>query len=310
MSPQSAKRQSPPTPYHGGRFLQVLCLLLKASLLLVSMHSVSQAMELNVREARSSDGIRISYLQGGRGAVTIVFIHGWTCDRSYWDAQLPVFAEDFQVIALDLAGHGDSALGRENYSMERFGADVAAVARGEGPVILVGHSMGGPVMLEAARLLGDQVKGLVGVDTLRDTASPVTSEEEVASRMAPLRADYVGTATQFLNAMFVPSSDSALREAIIADMLATDPEVGIGASRGMLGMDLRTALESVEAPLVLINSDYRPTNLPAVRRHHPDTTLYTMGDVGHFVMMEDVSTFNALLERAVGDFLARLDARE
>jgi pimeloyl-ACP methyl ester carboxylesterase len=272
-----------------------------AAVLLFSLHG-THAADLQVEEALSEDGLTISYLVGGSGDTTVVFIHGWTCDRSYWDAQLGAFANDYRVIAPDLAGHGDSALGRDSYTMERFGADVAAVAGGEGRIVLVGHSMGGPVMLQAAQLLGDRVIGLVGVDTLRDIAPPITSEDDMAARLAPLQADYVASARQFLNTMFLDSSDPDLRQAVVADMLATDRKVGVGAVRGMLSMDTGAALQAVDAPLVLINSDYQPTNLENVRRHHPDTALYTMHDVGHFVMMEDPETFNALLAQALRDF--------
>ena len=72
------------------------------------------------------------------------------------------------MVALDLAGHGDSGVNREAWSMTNFGADVAAVADTLQleDIILVGHSMGGQVALEAARLLKGRVKMIVGADTL------------------------------------------------------------------------------------------------------------------------------------------------
>jgi pimeloyl-ACP methyl ester carboxylesterase len=301
MKPKCAAHEMP-SPRHQGLTHRFARLLLSCAVLLLTFQHGAQAADLQVEEAVSEDGLTISYLVGGSGDTTLIFIHGWTCDRSYWDAQLEAFADDYRIIALDLAGHGDSALGRERYSMESFGADVAAVAGGQGPVVLIGHSMGGPVMLQAAQLLGDRVIGLVGVDTLRNATPPITSEDDMAARLAPLQADYVATAQQFLNSMFLESSDPDLRQAVIADMLATDETVGVEAVRGMMSMDTGAALEAVDVPLVLINSDYQPTNLPAVRQRHPDTTLYTMHEVGHFVMMEDPSRFNALLARALGEF--------
>ncbi|MEL7030100.1 MAG: alpha/beta hydrolase, partial [Pseudomonadota bacterium] len=119
-----------------------------------------------VAEIESAEGVAISYAASGEGETTLVFIHGWSCDRSYWRNQVDLFDDAYRVIAVDLAGHGASGSDRETWSMEAFGADVAAAARADDAqrVVLVGHSMGGPVMLETARLLGDRVVAMIGVD--------------------------------------------------------------------------------------------------------------------------------------------------
>ena len=54
----------------------------------------------------SSDGVDIHYEVHGEGEPALVFIHGWSCDRSYWRAQVEYFAKQYQVITIDLAGHG------------------------------------------------------------------------------------------------------------------------------------------------------------------------------------------------------------
>ena len=114
------------------------------------MGMAAQADERLVQGVTAAkDGVQIHYETGGSGSPDLVFIHGWNCDRSYWSAQLPVFASTHQVMAIDLAGHGDSGVNRENWSMANFGADVAAVAQALQleDIILVGHSMGGQVAL-------------------------------------------------------------------------------------------------------------------------------------------------------------------
>ncbi|MFT7288332.1 MAG: pimeloyl-ACP methyl ester carboxylesterase [Halieaceae bacterium] len=280
-----------------------LNLLLTATLLLLlATLPAAHAAELKARATLSPDAIEIAYWEGGSGDLSLVFVHGWTCDHSYWSEQLSVFAEDYRVIAVDLAGHGESGLGRASYSMESFGADVSAAIDGDGPLVLVGHSMGGPVILQAALLLGDRVRGLVAVDTLRDVAQPVISDEQMQARVAPLEQDYDSVAGQFLASMFVENSDPDLRREITVDMLATDRFVGVDAIRGMLRTDLAVALEAVAAPLVLINSTYQPTNLAAVVALHPNTSLELMEGVGHFVMMEDPESFNSLLRQAILSF--------
>ncbi|MGD9159180.1 MAG: alpha/beta hydrolase [Desulfobacteraceae bacterium] len=82
----------------------------------------------------------------------MAFVHGWSYDSRYWQNQVPVFSKKYRVVVVDLAGHGHSGMSRINYRMSYFGEDVKAVteAVGSKQVILIGHSMGGAVIVEAA----------------------------------------------------------------------------------------------------------------------------------------------------------------
>src|SRR5688500_10631395 len=103
-----------------------------------------------IARVNSSDGTPIAYQITGAGAPALVFVHGWSCDRGYWAGQIEPLSRQFTVVAIDLAGHGESGLGRKNFSMESFGDDVAAVVNRLGlqRVVLIGHSMGGDVVPE------------------------------------------------------------------------------------------------------------------------------------------------------------------
>ena len=57
---------------------------------------------------QSADGVPIAYQVAGEGTVSLVFVHGWSGDRSYWEEQLDHFAQEYRVVALDLTGHGRS----------------------------------------------------------------------------------------------------------------------------------------------------------------------------------------------------------
>src|SRR5918994_764401 len=89
----------------------------------------------------------------------LVFVHGWSCDRSYWSRQLPHFAGRHNVVAIDLAGHGESGVGRQAWTMPAFGDDVVAAVEQLGleSTVLIGHSMGGDVIVDAALKLPDRV---------------------------------------------------------------------------------------------------------------------------------------------------------
>src|SRR4029079_11644016 len=118
--------------------------------------------------AKSSDGVAIHYETQGQGEPALVFVHGWAINRRYWDAQVPVFARAHQVVTLDLAGHGESGRERKDWTVAAFGQDVRAVVEALGlkKVVLIGHSMSGNVILEAARTMPERVAGLIPVDTL------------------------------------------------------------------------------------------------------------------------------------------------
>jgi pimeloyl-ACP methyl ester carboxylesterase len=144
-----------------------IAVVLAATLLPFAIHSRAAAQNTPhpSREfATSPDGLRIAYEalgSGAPGAPALVFVHGWSCDRSYWNGQLDAFSSDYKVVAVDLAGHGESALGRKDWSIAAYGGDVAAVVKKLGltRVILIGHSMGGDVNAEAARQLRGRVVG-------------------------------------------------------------------------------------------------------------------------------------------------------
>ena len=129
--------------------------------------------------ARSADGIPVHFEVEGAGEPALVFVHGWSCDRTYWSAQIDHFAATHEVVAVDLAGHGESGGGRREWTMPAFGGDVVAVIEKLGlrEVVLIGHSMGGDVIVEVALALPERIAGLVWVDVYRTLGGVDTPEE-------------------------------------------------------------------------------------------------------------------------------------
>jgi pimeloyl-ACP methyl ester carboxylesterase len=254
-----------------------------------------------VASVKSPDGVEIRYETAGQGEPALVFVHGWSCDRSYWREQMNHFARSHRVIAVDLGGHGESGLGRKDWTMAAFGRDVQAAveAAGSRKVVLVGHSMGGPVIAEAAKLIPERVAALVMVDFFNEVDRRIGPKERDGF-LAPMRADYRRTTEGFVRQeMFVPSSDSTFADRIARDMASAPPAVAISAMDHILRYDQGAALASAKVPVRLINADKWPTDLKAARRHKPDIGLAVMPAVGHFLMMEDPEEFNRILARAV-----------
>ena len=249
----------------------------------------------------SPDGVRIAYVTDGTGLPPLVFVHGWSCDRRYWDWQLRGFAKYHRVVGVDLAGHGDSGANRAHWTIGAFGGDVAAVVDAlelERP-ILVGHSMGGDVIAEAARRLKRPAAGLIWVDTYKRLGAPRTPDE-VANIIRPFRDDFAGTTRAFVRGMFLPGTDPGLVDLVAGDMASAPPEVGVGALESALAYDreMPIALKELKLPVIAINPETPATDLASMSAHGVEVML--MSDVGHFPMMESPERFNRILRTAIG----------
>ncbi len=262
------------------------------------------------RTAVSGDGTVISYSVRGKGGPVLVFVHGWSCDRSVWERQVPYFARDHRVIALDLAGHGRSGKKREVYSPEAFGGDVAAVVRAEKAreVILIGHSMGGPVVISAAGMLDGDVMAVIGVDTLHDLGEEYTPEQ-VREIVKPFKDDFRKATGRFIGSMFVRGTDPALIRRIGKMMTGADPRVGISALEEMFSVSCAKRPPVAAVPVWALNSDLWQTKPAVNRRYLPDFNLRIMPGAGHFLMLERPAEFNKRLERIVQEIVKRKAAR-
>ena len=211
----------------------------------------------------------------------------------------------YRVVCLDLAGHGESGHGREKFTIPAFAQDVIAVVNHLElkRVVLIGHSMAGGIIVEAARHLGTGVIGLVGVDTLWDVEKE-RSQDEVAAFMIPFRADFAKAARGFVRTMFTSTFDPDHAEAIISAIAAVPATVGTEALESAMGnsRNLRAGLDEISVPILLINSPHwQTTNVEGARRRGIDVKVLT--GVGHFVMLDDSDALNQLLDSAVQSFV-------
>jgi pimeloyl-ACP methyl ester carboxylesterase len=251
--------------------------------------------------ATSADGVPVHYEVQGHGEPALVFVHGWAIDSRYWDQQVPVFARTHRVVTLDLAGHGQSGRGRKDWTVAAFAQDVRAVVEALAlkKVVLVGHSMSGNVILEAARAMPDRVVGLIPVDTLLDVDEQ-TNPEQMAQFAAALRANYKATAEGFSQAyLFAEKGDPAFKAKVMADIMTLPPEISVAVLEGSWAYDPRPALKQIKVPIVAVNADKFPTRLDHERKYAPQFDALIVKGMGHYLMREDPKSFNAQLALAV-----------
>jgi pimeloyl-ACP methyl ester carboxylesterase len=149
----------------------------------------TSAIEQHARvETVQVDGVTISYRAWGERLPdstlpSVVLLHGGAANARWWDHIAPLLSVDRQVIAFDLSGHGDSGR-RDSYDLEGWATEALAIARlasGNDP-ILIGHSLGGVVALRAAMTAGDELGGIIIVDSPLVRFTP--EEDAAAGRMA------------------------------------------------------------------------------------------------------------------------------
>ncbi|MDD5431854.1 MAG: alpha/beta hydrolase [Candidatus Omnitrophica bacterium] len=254
--------------------------------------------------AVSKDGVPIHYSVYGKGEPVLVFIHGWSCNRSVWKNQVPYFEKKYRVVTLDLAGHGASGKERKVYSLKAFGEDVACVVRAvkASEVILIGHSMGGPVIIEAAQIIPDNVVALIGIDTLHDFDEKYTPEQ-VEQIIKPFKEDFKKETGSFLQSMFVKNTDPKFIEGIVGIMSNADPKVGISAMKEMFSASYVDHPPEINVPVWALNSDLWPTKEKVNRKYVPEFNLRIMPGVGHFLMLESPDEFNRQLDDIIKEIV-------
>lgn len=255
------------------------------------------------------DGSRVHYESYGKGKDAVVFIHGWTCDLTFWRGQEPVYRNQ-RALLIDLPGHGESDKPEVAYTQERFARAVEAVMRNAGVErgVLVGHSMGGPVAFTVLRLFPDKVKGLVLIDSFIP-AAPKNDEERAKQKaqMAPFLASfraptYKETATKMIESMFSAKTTPEQREEIRSKMSTAPQHVMASAIEEMFSMDPPKTGESYKIPVLAIQAEKsnRPGSEAHLRTIFPNLTYNVWSDAGHFLMVESPERFN----RELSEFLA------
>ena len=244
----------------------------------------------------SVDGIEIHWTPAGKGGTTVILVHGWTGDESAWSAQVPALvAAKYRVITLDLPGHGKSGSPKDGkFSMDLFARAIEAVRveAGVNRAVLVGHSMGTPVIRQYARLYPKRTLALVFADG-------VVMKPENGAAFATMSPRFLGpdgpkNHEQFVRAMCIVTPEE-MRTNILKVSMAT-PEATVYGAMAALG-DPEIWKEDVIDILVLgIYADKsKLADQEVIHRVFPKLEYVEIPGTDHFLMMEKPAEFNSYL---------------
>jgi len=275
-------------------------------LLLIVIMIISEAASAKTETVRSSDGVKIAYQVRGAGEPALVFVHGWSMDKSVWENQVNTFWPKYRVVVIDVAGHGESGSNRKNYTMSSFGEDIAAVVNhlNLNKVVLIGHSMGGSMIIEAARILGDKVIGLVGADTYQ-TFEAGETEERAEKFLATFKDNFVGSAQSVGQMYFLPTSNEPLKDKIINKLSSANPKRAMNVLKNSYMYNSIKAAQGIKVPVISINCEKFPVEIDKNMQLVKNFEVKIIHNVGHFVMMEDPAKFNELLQESIDELVRK-----
>jgi pimeloyl-ACP methyl ester carboxylesterase len=232
-----------------------------------------------------------------------VLVHGIGGDRTQWRALARHLANGAGVLAIDLAGHGAAADVAGPYRISRCAVDVAeitAALAGDGAV-LIGHSMGAAVCLEAARILRGAARHVIGLDALLfpELFGPHTARKSLPAR-ALLRTPLAAWAIDsWVERFFVAPYDPTVRERVVATLRNTARPVLADSVASLLKWQRDEALAASSVPVSILYAARvdRPRQVGALQSRCA-TTPFDYG--GHFFFMEYPAETATAIQRADG----------
>lgn len=252
-----------------------------------------------------NNGVNIAYIDTHKGDTTLLFVHGWCINKGYWGNQLAYFSKRYRVVTIDLPGFGQSGKNRSQWDARTFGGDVSAVINQLHlkNVVLIGHSMSGDIILEAAINNPKQVIALVGVDNFKGVGlvhkASVRNDADYDNSIDRLRDHFTLIATDYItHQLFSKTTPDSIKQRVLHDALTSDTLIAAAC------MKRDTLKESVELqktgkPLYLINSDVSPTAITGFQKLGISYKVYNVHGSGHYPMIEQPDVFNKQLQLAL-----------
>lgn len=245
------------------------------------------------------NGVSLAYEETGTGEPPILLVHSWTGDRSYFAPQVSHFSRAHRVLAVDLRGHGESDKPYGSYSPDVFVDDVGWMCDQIGlrNAVLVGHSMGGNIVLELAARRPDLAAAVILLDAaVFPPSSLLDAMKAVAQEFRG--PNYAEAARQFVDGFFLPTDEPA-RRAEILDKTARSPQHVLSSAweQSVVSYDASAAAAACRAPICYIGAATPLADLSRFRTLCPQLVIGQTVGAGHFHGLEVPAQINAMIER-------------
>ena len=279
---------------------------------------------------------RVAYADTGHGRPALVWLHGALCSHADWAGSLAHFAPRHRCIAPDLPGHGASPAGPAAIGVRAYALVVrelcAALALDD--VVLVAHSMGCRVALQAAVGLGGEdpacagplpgLRGLVLVDgaylTPRLLGDADVAERQALAGQARARAAALyetaapmERAARGFGQMFFDPAFDAVRDRMVERARALPPEVARALMPDFAAWDvehMEQVLPRLRVPVlafvctymnsaherVRLGAETRTPWIEALQQHVRELDLVRVPGTGHFPMLEQPQAVHGRIE--------------
>ena len=245
--------------------------------------------------------IDLYYETTGEGQ-SLLLIHGLGSSTRDWEAQVPFFSEKFQVVTLDVRGHGRSDKPSGPYSVQVFAEDTAELIKSLGlePVHVVGLSMGGAIAFQLAVDSPDLIKSLVIVNSAPEMIFRTFKERlQIFQRLFIVRLLGMRKMSEVLSKRLFPKQEhEELRRIFVERVSQNDKRAYLDSMKALVGWSVTDRLSTIQCPTLVIaaDEDYTPVSLKEdYVAKIPNAELVVINDSRHAIPMERPDQFNKAL---------------
>ena len=252
---------------------------------------------------KTSDGIRIHYLEAGSGR-PIVFIPGWTMPAWIWQKQMDEFAKKYHVIAVDPRSQGESDKPTYGHLPETRARDYKELVDRLGlkQPVLVGWSMACGELIKYAEQFGsDNVSSYVLVDGLLSAKLSPEVFAMMSGWMNDLQQDRRKQADGFVRSMFKkPQSEDYLKSLIDASVEVPADTAAVLVYDMIAVKDFSAGLTRVNRPMLFVYQSGSQQSADFVKSKLGDKVrLERFDGDGHALFVDDPEKFNRVVEEFV-----------
>jgi pimeloyl-ACP methyl ester carboxylesterase len=250
---------------------------------------------------RADDGAELAFVEGGSGKPALALVHGWQADHTVWTGVIEALGPQMHTFAADLRGNGESMRASGPYCLERYARDLHELvdARGAGPVVVVGHSMGGTVALRFAVDYPQATRGLVLVAPVPASGGGYSPKGEAYLRATA--GDPVAVRNWLARTLANPESPALDRLCAIA--AKADRDVALESFESWAHADFAALTQSIEAPALVIapEKDGPEATEQRVAALLPRAQYIMLLEAAHYAIVEQPKEIAALISAFVSE---------